>query len=304
MNTARQNQQTQPATINEPTRAEFIARLSYIQANLVAGKGQQNNFANFAYRKAADILAALKPFLDGLVVKLNSEVVEISGRWYVKTTASITDGVNVESAAALAREPENKKGMDDSQVSGAATTYSKKYALENLFMIDDNQDADSFDNSKNNRQNHQQNNRQYHQPQQQARPMNNHQNNRQNNQQQPQQQPQQNERVPYVDRSQQGERGGYLQDMADHVVRRSQGQQRPQPHASQEPAQQEQQQEPRDPQVLSPNQYKRIQGALKAADIDGLEQRFCKSANIQHIGALQAYRFESSLEWIHRKAMG
>ena len=139
-------------------RIEFIRNVSLMTANLKVGKDHRNEYGGYAYRNAADILAAVKPHLTefGYDLVINSEIVEISGRFYVKTAVTITDGVNEKTVSAMARETQSRKGMDDSQVTGAATTYSKKYALENLFCIDNNPDADSWTNNQESQKQHRQ----------------------------------------------------------------------------------------------------------------------------------------------------
>lgn len=119
--------------------------LQEIQSELKAPKGQRNNFGNYNYRSAEDILEAVKPILTkhkcALVV--NDEMVEVGGRIYVKSTAMLAfENQPFASASAFAREAETKKGMDDAQITGAASSYSKKYALNSLLAIDDTKDAD------------------------------------------------------------------------------------------------------------------------------------------------------------------
>lgn len=119
--------------------------LCKIQAELKAPKGQRNNFGNYNYRSAEDILEALKPLLQKYeaCIICNDEVVEVGGRVYVKTTALLASGKTpVASSTAFAREPLLKKGMDEAQITGATASYAKKYALNSLFAIDDTKDAD------------------------------------------------------------------------------------------------------------------------------------------------------------------
>jgi hypothetical protein len=120
--------------------------LVYIQKNLKAPKNQINKFGNFKYRNCEDILEAVKPLLGDCVLVIADEMVEVGGRHYVKATASLRNGVigaSVVSTTAFAREPESRKGMDESQITGAASSYARKYALNGLFCIDDTRDADS-----------------------------------------------------------------------------------------------------------------------------------------------------------------
>ena len=118
-------------------------RLADIQANLVAPKGQFNKFGNYKYRSCEDILSAVKPLLDGLVLTSTEEVVMVGARYYIVATATISDGKDSISTSAFAREPEERKGMDSAQVSGSTGSYSKKYSLNSLFAIDDTKDADA-----------------------------------------------------------------------------------------------------------------------------------------------------------------
>lgn len=120
-------------------------QLSKIQKELKCPKLQYNKFGNFKYRNCEDILEALKEFIgDGLFLTITDEIVDISGRIYVKSTASISDGkVNI-SVSAYAREPISKKGMDESQITGSSSSYARKYALNGLFLIDDNKCADAI----------------------------------------------------------------------------------------------------------------------------------------------------------------
>ena len=122
----------------------MIAKLHEIQKKLKAPKNQFNSFGNFYYRNCEDILEAVKPLLpEGTVLFLRDEIVCIEGRYYVKATAEFTDGKLSLSGVAYAREPAEKKGMDESQLTGAASSYARKYALNGLFLIDDTKDADA-----------------------------------------------------------------------------------------------------------------------------------------------------------------
>ena len=122
---------------------EFIERVSKIQQELKAPKNQRNNFGGYNYRSCEDILEAVKPLLGGLILTLNDEIIQVGDRVYVKATATITDGDHSVSTTANAREPLAKKGMDESQITGAASSYARKYALNGLFDIDDTKDADA-----------------------------------------------------------------------------------------------------------------------------------------------------------------
>lgn len=125
----------------------MISALSYIQKKLKAPKNQKNNFGNYTYRSAEDILEAVKPFLDGeneVSLTISDEVLLVGDRYYVKATATLSDktGESV-SATAYAREPLTKKGMDEAQITGSASSYARKYALNGLFAIDDTKDSDT-----------------------------------------------------------------------------------------------------------------------------------------------------------------
>jgi hypothetical protein len=117
--------------------------LSEIQKKLKAPKNQFNSFGKYKYRSCEDILEGIKPLLNGGSLRLEDEIVMIGSRYYVKATATLSDGTETVSASAFAREPENKKGMDESQITGTASSYARKYALNGLFCIDDTKDADT-----------------------------------------------------------------------------------------------------------------------------------------------------------------
>lgn len=117
-------------------------KLAEVQLKLKAPKGQMNNFGKYKYRSAEDILEALKPLLNGeAIVTLSDEMVLIGDRYYVKATATF-EGDDVKTVTAFAREEETKKGMDGSQITGASSSYARKYALNGLFLIDDTKDSD------------------------------------------------------------------------------------------------------------------------------------------------------------------
>lgn len=122
---------------------EFYAKLAEIQRTLNAPKNQFNSFGKYKYRSCEDILEGVKPLLGGLFLSISDEVVLIGSRHYVKATARITDGETTHEATALAREEESKKGMDAAQVTGATSSYARKYCLNGLFGIDDSKDADT-----------------------------------------------------------------------------------------------------------------------------------------------------------------
>lgn len=126
----------------------FIQRVAAVQGALRAPKGQWNGFGKYAYRSCEDILEAVKPLLTrhGLVLTIGDEVEQTGDRIYIRATATLTDGERSLSNSALAREPLDKKGMDASQVTGMASSYARKYALNGLLCIDDAKDADTMDN--------------------------------------------------------------------------------------------------------------------------------------------------------------
>jgi len=121
-------------------------KLQEIQKNLKAPKGQTNSFGKYKYRSCEDILEAVKPLLGDSLLIISDDIVEVGGRVYVKASAVFTDGGDSTTVTAYAREAETKKGMDDSQITGSASSYARKYALNGLFLIDDTKDADTQDN--------------------------------------------------------------------------------------------------------------------------------------------------------------
>jgi hypothetical protein len=126
--------------------SDLVARLSEIQQKLNAPKNQFNSFGKYNYRSCEDIMEGLKPLISGLVVTVTDDIVMVGDRIYVKATASITDGSSTINNSAFAREALTKKGMDESQITGTASSYARKYALNGLFLIDDSKDADSMNN--------------------------------------------------------------------------------------------------------------------------------------------------------------
>ncbi len=141
-------------------------KLVEIQTRLKAPKGQENKFGGYKYRSCEDILEAVKPLLHeyGLALTISDDIVEVGGRIYVKATAALfcmapptetivgPEGVltindligrEIIRTTALAREADSRKGMDDSQITGSASSYARKYALNGLFAIDDTKDADA-----------------------------------------------------------------------------------------------------------------------------------------------------------------
>lgn len=129
------------------TTRSLREKLSLIQYALKAPKNLRNSFGNYNYRNAEGILEAFKPYeaSQKVFLTVGDEIVEVGGRIYVKATATIYD---VESNASIsnsayAREAETKKGMDESQITGTASSYARKYALNGLFLLDDTKDADT-----------------------------------------------------------------------------------------------------------------------------------------------------------------
>lgn len=123
--------------------------LANIQSTLKAPKGQKNTFGNYFYRSCEDILEAVKPLLDGATITLSDEVVETGGRVYIKAVATFTDSAGgLVQATGFAREAETKKGMDEAQITGSASSYARKYALNGLFCIDDTKDSDATNNGR------------------------------------------------------------------------------------------------------------------------------------------------------------
>lgn len=135
----------------------IFAALMAVQAELKAPKNQHNSFGKYDYRSAEDIIEAVKPLLkdNGLFLNMSDDIVLIGDRYYVKATVKVVDVVTGESVqtSALAREAAQKKGMDESQVTGTASSYARKYALNGLFAIDDNRDADTDEYAAQTRQN-------------------------------------------------------------------------------------------------------------------------------------------------------
>ena len=128
----------------------LLEKLNIIQTKLKASKNQYNNFGKYSYRSCEDILESLKPFLDeyGLIINLSDEVELIGDRFYIKAIAKLIEvetGASYETKA-YAREAESKKGMDSAQVTGATSSYARKYALNGLLAIDDTKDNDYYDN--------------------------------------------------------------------------------------------------------------------------------------------------------------
>lgn len=139
--------QTEPQGSENAAPVTIVQKLAQIQKALKAPKSQYNSFSSYYYRNCEDILEALKPLLGpDYVIMIEDQIVQVGERYYVKATALITNGKDRVESSAYARESLDKKGMDDSQITGATSSYARKYALNGLLAIDDAKDADSNDN--------------------------------------------------------------------------------------------------------------------------------------------------------------
>lgn len=139
----------------------IFQKLEAIQKELNAPKNQYNSFGKYHYRSCEDILGAVKPLLNGCALIVTDEIQMIGDRFYVVATAKLTDGKETVEAKGYAREELQKKGMDASQLTGATSSYARKYALNGLFAIDDAKDADATnDHGKRAAQQNQQQNQQ------------------------------------------------------------------------------------------------------------------------------------------------
>lgn len=126
-----------------------MKELIEIQSTLVAPKDKKNTFGNYSYRSAEQILESVKPLLKkhNCTLTISDDLIQLGDRFYVKATATLRNSSGeTESATAFAREQEDKKGMDQAQVTGSASSYARKYALGGLLAIDDNKDPDTMDN--------------------------------------------------------------------------------------------------------------------------------------------------------------
>lgn len=129
------------------SKKNIYQKLVSIQNELKVNKNQHNDYGNFNYRSAEDILSALKPLLakEDVTIIMSDEVVVIEGKRYLKAVVKFidcADGTIIENSA-LAGEPQGGKKMDESQLTGCASSYARKYALNGLFLLDDNKDADT-----------------------------------------------------------------------------------------------------------------------------------------------------------------
>ena len=120
-------------------------QLAIIQAKVKAPKGQFNSFGKYHYRSAEDILEAVKQVVNplGYSITISDTIINVGDRYYIKATATLSNGKETWSTDGYAREEESKKGMDGSQVTGASSSYARKYALNGLFALDDTKDSDA-----------------------------------------------------------------------------------------------------------------------------------------------------------------
>ena len=121
---------------------ELQEKLNKIQQELKAPKNQFNKFGGYKYRSCEDILEAVKPLLDGAILLISDEMVQLGDRYYIKAEATITNEKDQIRVYGYAREPQIRKGMDESQITGASSSYARKYALNGLFCIEDTKDPD------------------------------------------------------------------------------------------------------------------------------------------------------------------
>jgi hypothetical protein len=138
---------THPITEKELSLTDKLIK---IQAELKSPKNQKNTYGGYNYRSCEDILEAVKPLLNkyDLAIKIRDNIEMIGDRYYVKATVIIGNGKNITKTSAYARETLDRKGMDESQITGATSSYARKYALNGMFAIDDARDADTMDNTK------------------------------------------------------------------------------------------------------------------------------------------------------------
>ena len=126
----------------------IYAKLTQIQNGMRVTKDKRNDFGKYTYRSAEMIYEAAKPLCleHGVTLSMSDEVIQIGERYYIKATATLTDGTETISKSAYAREAEQMKGQSDPQVSGSTSSYARKYALQGLFLLDDNKDPDEVEN--------------------------------------------------------------------------------------------------------------------------------------------------------------
>ena len=137
-----------PLNLEKNMGKELNETLLAIQQELKAPKGQYNSFGKYKYRSCEDILEAVKPLLrkHNCTLVISDDIVMLGTRFYIKATVTLSNGGESVMTTAFAREEEEKKGADSSQITGAASSYARKYALNGLFCIDDNKDSDSTNN--------------------------------------------------------------------------------------------------------------------------------------------------------------
>jgi len=151
-----ENEEIQVSEKEAPETKPFLLKVAEIQKELKAPKNQRNNFGKYNYRSCEDILEAVKPLTTsrGIILTISDSIIDVGARFYVKATAKLTDAETGESLEThgFARESDTKKGMDESQITGASSSYARKYALNGLFCIDDSKDSDTdeFKNQQNN----------------------------------------------------------------------------------------------------------------------------------------------------------
>lgn len=123
----------------------MVEKLIKIQSELKAPKNQRNSFGNYNYRSCEDILESVKPLLyaNGLMMTISDKLISNSDEFFIEATVVVGDGENKVAVTAQAGVDLNKKGMDKSQATGAASSYARKYALNGMFLIDDTKDADA-----------------------------------------------------------------------------------------------------------------------------------------------------------------
>lgn len=142
---------SKPATATKKART-IGQKLASIQTTIKAPKNLYNSYGNYNYRNAEGILESVKPYLEreGCILLLEDKIEVVGDRYYVKATATLKDAETADeiSVSAFARESLEKKGMDSSQVTGATSSYARKYALNGLFLLDDTKDADTDEYAK------------------------------------------------------------------------------------------------------------------------------------------------------------
>jgi len=138
-------------------KQEFYKKLSQLQQDIKAPKNKKNTFGNYNYRSCEDVMHSFKEINKqyNFVLNVSDEIINVGDRYYIKAIATLSDGENYITSTGYAREDENKKGMDLSQLTGACSSYARKYALNGLFCLDDTKDADTdeFQNKSQNNQN-------------------------------------------------------------------------------------------------------------------------------------------------------